>query len=675
MRPSSDELLPVLARREGVSAIRLVGDADAVEWVAENLESSGLAVEALTVAGPADGAPGGSVVWIARPGPSDGGGAASVDPAVWTFPCLIVVPPGGELPSIAGGNASVESFDVVRQPEDGPTLRIRLERLLHLHRRRSQTEVLLQNLRDAVYTRRLDGTVTSVNAAAERLIGRSRGEIVGHSIDGLLPATMAPGGTIEETNAILETGERYRSRLDLPGRDGRRLVFDAEAALLRDGRDLPWGVQIVLHDVTEQLEAEERLRREATRHEILAEIATVTRDERDLDRILATAAEILGSRLGARTADLWLVEEDRSSYRLRTQWAASPEIPDIRGTVRTVAESTLFATISRARQPYPVTDRSEIDPPDWAVRTMERLGARSWIAVPIQREGQIAGVLGLTFADPRPFPPDLVVFLQRAADQVALALHSARLHRELQDKLAALAEAQRRRDEADQQRRNLTSMLVHDLKNPLSAVIASLDIALDKLPADDRLGRMLRNSLASAQRLQGLIEDALLVYRPDDAPGTGLAPAAPAEVLSTPLEEARWLAEFRQVSLSVEIPPDLPRVPLDVTRYRRAASNLLSNAIKFSPRGGAVAVSAALRPDGDGRALVLSVFDTGPGLPGEALPDLATPWRRFAGSEAVPGTGLGLAVVQKVAQLHRGRLEARPRPDATGSVFSLWVPA
>ena len=173
----------------GHFTVRLVGDADAVAWVAENLRGPGLGVEAASLdderGRPAS--PGGPIVWVARPGQPEPGKTLVDDAAVWSFPCLVVIPPGGAAPDILAGHPSVESFEVVREPDDAPILRMRLERLLLLHRRRAQTEAVLHDLPVIVYTRTLDGIVTSVNAEAETFAGRHRSEIVGRPIVEVLP--------------------------------------------------------------------------------------------------------------------------------------------------------------------------------------------------------------------------------------------------------------------------------------------------------------------------------------------------------------------------------------------------------------------------------------------------------------------------------------------------------
>jgi signal transduction histidine kinase len=108
--------------------------------------------------------------------------------------------------------------------------------------------------------------------------------------------------------------------------------------------------------------------------------------------------------------------------------------------------------------------------------------------------------------------------------------------------------------------------------------------------------------------------------------------------------------------------------------FRRAAANLLGNAVKFSPPSGVVTAKGDMVAENGQRFFRLTVSDHGPGFPAAEKSRMATPYLRFSGSESVPGTGLGLTVVQKVVRAHRGRLDVAPN-EPTGAVFTLWIPA
>lgn len=658
-------------------SVRLVGDADAVAWVAANLRGPGLSIEAesLEECAAASGPPG-PIVWVARPGEPEPGKTLVDDAAVWSFPCLVVIPPGGSAPDILAGHPSVESFEVVREPDDAPILRMRLERLLLLHRRRTQTEAVLHDLPVIVYSRTLDGILTSVNAETESFFGKDRAALVGRSLLEVLPEGVLSKADIQVMNEGLLARGRHRRRLAGTVREsGRPFALDTRALLLRDGHGTPWGAQVVIADLTEEEDSQERLRVQAERSEILAAIATATRDITDLDGILETVTSIVGTRSRAFTVGVFLPDGRQERLVLRHSWRSSDAIPDLTGDEWLIGGTDPFRLLVELREPFVVPDVLQAADHSSAIIALRRLGAGSGIILPVLVNGEVVAGLGLTYPEPRTFPDDLTGFLALVADQLALAIRAARLHESLAEKLKALAEEQRLRELADNDRQRLLSMLVHDLKNPLAAVLASLELSLDRMSGDQRLERLLSTSMASARGLAGMIDDALLVYRTGETPAD-LQPEDVHSVLSQPFEEARWMAEARHIRLEIEIVEPLPTVSLDAGRYRRAASNILSNALKFSRRGGDVSARLGIE-EVDGRSwLVLRVADSGPGIPESVKDRLGGPYQRFTGSERIPGTGLGLTVVGAVALAHGGCIQVEPRPStAGGSVFSFWIPA
>jgi PAS domain S-box-containing protein len=535
--------------------------------------------------------------------------------------------------------------------------------------------MVLHNLSDAIYTRRFDGTLTSINAAGERLFGRPRSELIGKKIPQISENSPVALDILRKLNSdVLENG-RSLSRISVTDPDGRPRLFDAEALLLRNAHGEPSGVQVILSDITDEHQNKERLQREAQRNEILTAIASAARDTLDMDEVLPAAAEVLGTHLGAHTVDIWFMDEDAAGCTLVFQWRESETTPSLVGFRRTLEDSWAFAGLVRSFSPYVVNDVQDLDPSSVAAMALRKLGAASVVGVPIYREGQMLGVLGLTFVSSRVYRPDEITFFGRVADQIAIAIRSARLYANLQQQLQALAVAQRRREEADRDRSRLTAMLVHDLKSPLSAVTAALELTRDRAvtTGDARLARMLDGSLVSARGLQGLIEDVLFVYRSDDAPEPQKSWVRPSDALAHPIDEIRWIAQARRVTLDVSVPADLPAVPLDAPRFKRAVANLLANAVKFSPAGGTVGVSAGLTDQPDGAQFWVKVSDCGPGVPPSLRSQIATPYVRLPGSEAVPGTGLGLTVVQRVARAHGGRVEIESN-SGPGSVFTLWLP-
>jgi signal transduction histidine kinase len=141
-------------------------------------------------------------------------------------------------------------------------------------------------------------------------------------------------------------------------------------------------------------------------------------------------------------------------------------------------------------------------------------------------------------------------------------------------------------------------------------------------------------------------------------------------VLSRAVERLRSQAEKKALDLTLDVTADLPAVIGDTDRLERAALNLIHNAIKFTPDGGSISVSAALK---DG-AVTVAVRDTGVGIPRENLPRV---FERFYKADqsrgSGGGTGLGLAVVKHIVEAHGGTVSVESQ-EGHGSTFRLSLP-
>ena len=212
----------------------------------------------------------------------------------------------------------------------------------------------------------------------------------------------------------------------------------------------------------------------------------------------------------------------------------------------------------------------------------------------------------------------------------------------------------------------------HELRTPLTSLSGYLEMSLD--PAEGSLSPTRENHLRIAQRNAGrltvLVDQLLFLARADSHP-LELRPEYVdlAELLTEAAENAGPAAAAKNVALEIEAEPK--QVVADRPQLVRVVDNLVTNAVKFTPDGGTVRLSAR----GEGDAAILTVTDTGVGIPSSDLPDLFN--RFFRGRNAVegavPGSGLGLAISQVIAGAHGSTIEVDSSPG-TGSTFRLALP-
>jgi len=149
-----------------------------------------------------------------------------------------------------------------------------------------------------------------------------------------------------------------------------------------------------------------------------------------------------------------------------------------------------------------------------------------------------------------------------------------------------------------------------------------------------------------------------------------LRSASLASCVNAALAGLEWGAREKQVQIITNIPGDLPQVRVDPDSFREVLSNLISNAIKYNRPEGKVYISAHEQGD----RVVLEVEDTGLGVDEKEIPFIFEQFYRGKAKEIrnMQGTGIGLAIVQKILRAHGGHVEVRSRQGG-GSIFSVHI--
>jgi two-component system sensor histidine kinase KdpD len=286
------------------------------------------------------------------------------------------------------------------------------------------------------------------------------------------------------------------------------------------------------------------------------------------------------------------------------------------------------------------------------------LAASEWRFQPMKAGTRVIAVLGV--ADDGggdPVRPDQLPLLTGLIDQSALVLERLRLEAEMRD-----VEAVRTRDRL---RAALLSSVSHDLRTPLTAVIAAADAlehgATPELIAtikaeSARLNRFIANLLDMARVEAGALKLNIDAVDLSDA----VAGAA---------QDARRALEGH--ALRLDVPPDLPLVRADPQLLHHCLLNLLDNAGRYGDPGTEIVIEGRHRYG----ELRLAVHDHGPGLPPGRESEVFETFRRLEGSDrAIGGTGLGLAIVKAFAEAMGMSVEATNREDGAGAAFALVFP-
>ena len=264
--------------------------------------------------------------------------------------------------------------------------------------------------------------------------------------------------------------------------------------------------------------------------------------------------------------------------------------------------------------------------------------------------------------------------LQQAARRIAAGDLSSRIGAPLTQSQGELGELARdfdhmahRVESLVERNRWLLRDVSHELRSPLARLQLALELGRDQaLPS---LEPTFERAYREIARLDQLITEMLALARVEEgATGIVLEPVDLAALARDGLAEARM--ELDKAGLQADlVAPESALISGYPVLLRRALDNLFSNAIKFSPAGSAIRV----RVQAEGPRIALAVEDQGPGVPESELPQLFSPFYRGSNGLRANGQGLGLAIVERIVQVHGGQCRAANR-EGGGLVMTLLLP-
>ncbi len=225
--------------------------------------------------------------------------------------------------------------------------------------------------------------------------------------------------------------------------------------------------------------------------------------------------------------------------------------------------------------------------------------------------------------------------------------------RELRPLALAFAEMLERLEGSFRRLSQFSADLAHELRTPIANLRGEAEVALTRPRSADEYRAVLESNVAECERLAGVIDKMLFLARADAAEGQldricfdGRAS------LEKIVGFYQTMAEEREVKIACA---GKGEVFADPVLFGRAVSNLLDNALRFTPRGGRIAIAVAKR----NAHCEVSVADNGPGIPSAHLPHVFDRFYRADSSRSSQGTGLGLALVKSISELHGGTAEVR----------------
>ncbi len=292
---------------------------------------------------------------------------------------------------------------------------------------------------------------------------------------------------------------------------------------------------------------------------------------------------------------------------------------------------------------------------------LAELGIRSVLLAPLTEHGHVIGILTAYSDQPDSFSSADADFFRLAAELSAIAIEHARRHAAVQLLL--------------DERLQFMFRVAHNMRAPLAAGVSMLHLLAEGYVGKvdehqvDYLERVIR-------RLRGLdagVGEILTLAR-DRLAGLSMRrePVDLGQVAARVETTFREQAVKRQVTLQLEVAAELPLVTGDPTMLEEVLENLVSNALKYTPAGGDVAVAVAPTAGG---VVVVTVRDTGIGIPKDEQGRVFTEFFRAANARASEesGTGLGLRIVQDVVEMHGGTVRVESEENH-GTLVTVELP-
>ena len=244
---------------------------------------------------------------------------------------------------------------------------------------------------------------------------------------------------------------------------------------------------------------------------------------------------------------------------------------------------------------------------------------------------------------------------------------------------AALRLSEEQLLESDRRKDEFLAVLAHELRNPLAPIRTGLELirlGSDSRDAVERVRRMMERQIGHMVRL---VDDLLDVSRITSGKiqlQRGVRQLA--SLVQNALEANRAAVQDAQLDLTVDLPESPIWLDVDPTRFVQVLSNILHNAVKFTDPGGHIALAAHVARD-NGRSsgeLVLSVTDSGVGIPSDMLPRVFDLFVQGESPADRPhsGLGIGLALARRLMDLHGGTIQASSDGPGRGSTFTIRLP-
>jgi PAS domain S-box-containing protein len=525
---------------------------------------------------------------------------------------------------------------------------------------------------DAIFIVSLRGKYLAVNQRASQLLGYSQAELIELNFQDVFPpADQADAGllisTVQQDGSLPIHERTYRRK------DGTLIQVEINSALVRDPEGTPLHIQNIVRNISERKRAEEQLR---SSEEFIRKLYDTVSDQNTsfsekLQEILSMGCRHFKLENGLLTSLLPATAGPAPVFTVLEHFSNQPQFPIHQLAIfeQAAARDVMRTNWTLSREQIPPSSNG---------------GYQAYLGTPVLVNGQARGVLGFSSFNPRPeaFQSTHKEFLRLMAQWIGAEIERVEKTEQLSAYTAEIAETNQAlalaRDEAlraSNLKSEFLATVSHELRTPLNAIIG-LSGLLRETQLDARQYDFAETIRQSSESLLIIIND-ILDFSKIEAGRLDLEEQVfdLHDCLEGAIELLASRAQEKGLSLSYEIAPGtVLGLVGDVTRLRQMLVNLLSNAVKFTPQGYVRLTVSAIQPSADLQELRFSVSDSGIGMTPEELERLFKPFSQgdASTSRRFGGTGLGLVITQRLAQMMGGQIWVESQKDQ-GSTFHFTV--
>lgn len=501
---------------------------------------------------------------------------------------------------------------------------------------------------------------------------------------------------------------------------GRVVWGRSSASLVRDDQDQPLYFVVQIQDIDVRKRAELRLSQQADREHIVNTITQKIRASLNLADILNTAVTELQEVLRADRVLVYRVLPDGTGHV--TAEATLPELPvllDKTFPAETFPPENYHRYVQG--RVFALTDREHGPVLPCLIEFLRSIHVRAKLVVPIVDKDSLWGLIIVHQCHtPRQWRSWEIKLLQEIANQLTITIQQSQLYAQLQTSHEQLLKANDELLRATRLKDEFLASISHELRTPLNAILGMTEGLQEQIfgAVTTAQQNALQTIERSASHLLTLINDILDLAKIESGQmELELAPAAIVPLCESSLMFIKQQAFKKQIHIATKFPPHLPELCLDERRIRQAVINLLSNAVKFTPEHGRITLEVSLHhqvapleapplpgitrvrtyrtpleqelglgpqstppPPRDDLLIVhdyvrIAVTDTGIGITPEHMDKLFQPFVQIdsALNRRYEGTGLGLALVKRIVDLHGGQVGVTSE-IGVGSCFTIDLP-